>query len=109
MDPESKRVHIIWQSNGSGLSRVVGVNIASDVAFHTTEVGSGRAGRTRLLSLEERTRLAVRAYTRHKYTDYEKQLEDLGIPLKWTASLYQEIRVEASESVDAFLSSHRKP
>lgn len=83
-------------------------NIAREAAYQATEVGSGRVGRTRSLSLEEKARLAVRAYIRHKYTGYEKQLESLGIPLKQTDSLYQEIKGEAAESVDAFLSSHRK-
>lgn len=83
-------------------------NIASEAAYQATEVGSGRVGRTRSLSLEEKARLAVRAYIRHKYTGYEKQLEILGIPLKQTDSLYQEIKGEAAESVDAFLGSYRK-
>jgi len=57
--------------------------VAADIAANAVEraavVGSGRVGRTKTLSLDERAALAARAYIRHHYTDYEQQLERLAV------------------------------
>ena len=45
--------------------------IATEIAAHAAMVGSGRAGRTQLFSLEEKARLAARAHIRHRHTQYE--------------------------------------
>jgi hypothetical protein len=78
--------------------------IASGVADHAAVVGSGRVGRTRVLSLEERAALAARAYIRHRYTDYEAQLDRFGL---LDDDFYLELKADAQWSVDEFLAAHR--
>ena len=51
--------------------------IASAAAERAAVVGSGRVGRTRLLSLEERAGLAARACIRHHCTGYHDDLDRL--------------------------------
>ena len=55
--------------------------VARDIAVHAArraaQVGSGRVGRTKTLTLEERAALAARADIRHRYTDYDEHLERL--------------------------------
>jgi len=76
--------------------------IARATAEHAAVVGSGRVGRTRSLSLEQKAALAARAYIRHNYTDYEDLLStEVG---DW---LYDEIKAGAQEDVDDFLAKHR--
>ena len=105
--------------------------VASDIADSAVEraavVGSGRVGRTKTLSLDERAALAARAYIRHHYTDYERRLErldiadfdidheadigreaDIGIDIESTGD-YGQIKREAHRAVDDFLALHRKP
>ena len=93
--------------------------VAHDIAAHAAEraavVGSGRVGRTKTLTLDERAALAARAYIRHQYTGYEQHLEALG-----AAELgvdddvdidpvgdYREIKRDAHRAVDEFLERHR--
>ena len=83
-------------------------DIAKSVAEHATQVGSERVGRTRKLSLEEKAMLAARAYIRHNYTAYEDQLLEFGFDLEAGDFLYREVRSEAQEAVDEFLSHHRE-
>ena len=80
--------------------------IAAGVADHAAVVGSGRVGRTRLLSLDERAALAARAYIRHRYTDYEEQLDRFGL---LDDDVHREIKATAQSSVDEFLAAHRQP
>jgi hypothetical protein len=47
------------------------------ITRHTTEVGAGTVGRTRLRDLEEKVLLATIAHIRHTYTDYD-ELVSLG-------------------------------
>ncbi|MEW5935150.1 MAG: DUF2293 domain-containing protein [Bacillota bacterium] len=49
--------------------------IARGAAAWAAVVGSGRVGRTRKLTLEEKTALAARAWIRHRYTRYYEMLE----------------------------------
>ena len=89
------------------------LEIAEGSVAHATPVGSGRVGRTRKLSLSERAELAVRAYIRHKHTNYEALLwdlrgedptvdvEDEGDPG------YRQIKAEAQRETDEFLRRHR--
>ncbi|TET41603.1 MAG: DUF2293 domain-containing protein [Dehalococcoidia bacterium] len=66
-----------------------------------TDVGSGRVGRTGKLPLEEKAELAVRAFIRHNFTDYDERLDEMGEP--W----YHEIRGDAAAKVNRFLEEHR--
>ncbi len=88
--------------------------IARDIAANAVEraavVGSGRVGRTRTLSLEDRAALAARAYIRHRYTDYEDHLEGLdfvGIEDSFSGLDYRDIKRAAHRAVDEFLEQHR--
>jgi hypothetical protein len=84
--------------------------IANGVAEHATVVGSGRVGRTRTIALEERARLAARAYIRHRYTDYEERLGDLDAFLAAIDDAdYREVKHDAHARVDQFLVDHRGP
>ena len=101
--------------------------VASDIADSAVEraavVGSGRVGRTKTLSLDERAALAARAYIRHHYTDYERRLDRLDIAdfdidqeadIDHEADIestgdYGQIKREAHRAVDDFLALHRKP
>ncbi len=81
--------------------------IAQETAAHAAVVGSGRVGRTRKLTLEERAALSVRAYIRHTFTSYHDDLDSLS-PEHWDEDfLYREIKGSANEAVDRFLSDHR--
>lgn len=88
--------------------------IAHDIAANAVEraavVGSGRVGRTRTLSLEDRAALAARAYIRHRYTDYEDHLEGLdfaGLEENLSGLDYRDIKRAAHRAVDDFLEQHR--
>jgi hypothetical protein len=78
--------------------------ISVAAATRAAVVGSGRVGRTRLLSLEKRAELAARAEIRHSHTDYDQQLE--GIFPGDDAS-YRAIKSASHLDVDAFLADHR--
>ena len=81
-------------------------SIAQEAAERAAVVGSGRVGRTRLLSLQERAALAARAQIRHAHTDYEQQLDDEAVA-GVDDELYRAIKAEAHQAVDAFLQAHR--
>jgi hypothetical protein len=96
------------------------VALAREIACGATEraavVGSGRVGRTKTLSLEERAALAARAYIRHRYTDYEDQLlavelidldDDMDTNVVEVED-YRAIKQTAQRDVDAFLEAHRR-
>ncbi len=80
--------------------------IAQRAAARAGEVGSGRVGRTQLLSLERRAELAARADIRHNHTNYEDHLAE--IDLHGDDWLYAEIKADAHESVDDFIERHRQ-
>jgi hypothetical protein len=84
--------------------------IATAAADRAVVVGSGRVGRTTLLSLEERAALAARATIRHQYTDYEDRLVEVD---PFEADLddfeYRTIKQVAHDAVDDFLCAHREP
>lgn len=80
-------------------------SIATEAAGRSGEVGSGRVGRTRKLTLDERASLAARALIRHKYTDYEERL-DAEV---WDDDfLYRAVRADAHRDVDTYLEEHRR-
>ncbi|WP_448073564.1 DUF2293 domain-containing protein [Georgenia yuyongxinii] len=82
--------------------------IANGAAGHAAIVGSGRVGRTRKLSLEDRAALAARAWIRHRFTDYEDRLNGLyGDDLLLDELDYRDIKHNAHSAVDAFLTEHR--
>jgi hypothetical protein len=81
-------------------------SIATGAAERAGEVGSGRVGRTRTLTLDERGALAARALIRHRYTDYEERL-DIEV---WDDDyLYRAVKADAHHAVDAYLEEHRRP
>ncbi|MEW6048703.1 MAG: DUF2293 domain-containing protein [Bacillota bacterium] len=80
--------------------------IARKAAIHAAEVGSGRVGRTRKLSLQDKAELAARAYIRHAYTSYERKLDRLPYA---DSELYRYVKAEAQAEVDAFIERHRRP
>ena len=81
--------------------------IAEGSARQATVVSSGRVGRTAKLTLEEKAELAARAYIRHRHTDYEDRLFELGA-FDLDDSPHGEARREAQEQVDEFLRRHRR-
>jgi hypothetical protein len=84
--------------------------IAERAAARAGEVGSGRVGRTQLLSVDERAELAARADIRHNHTNYERDLDSVSeddlVGDDW---LYREIKATAHGAVDDFIHHHRKP
>lgn len=83
--------------------------IAREAATRAAEVGSGRVGRTRMLSLEERASLAARAVIRHRRTSYEDDLFDASMDDPWDEGFwYREMKAEAQRAVDDFLRRHRE-
>ena len=88
------------------------IEIARKAAEHATVVGSGRVGRTNKLTLEEKARLAARAYIRHRYTNYEEEMIKAEIDAfndRLDREIYGEIKGQAECEVDEFLSKHRTP
>lgn len=84
--------------------------IAVAAAARAAVVGSGRVGRTRALSLEERAALSARAFIRHHLTGYHDALDDLAMDESWDDEyLYRQIKAEAQAGVDEFLAKHRHP
>jgi hypothetical protein len=83
--------------------------IAADAATRAAVVGSGRVGRTRTLSLDERAALGARALIRHRYTNYEDDLFDASMEDPWDEEFwYREVKADAQLAVDDFLDQHRK-
>lgn len=76
--------------------------IARGAASVASDVGSGRVGRTAKLSLEKKAQLAVRAFIRHNFTNYDERIDEMGEP--W----YHEIREDAAADVNRFLEEHRR-
>jgi hypothetical protein len=82
--------------------------IATETATHAAQVGSGRVGRTRLLTLDEKAALAARAHIRHRHTPYENELSKIPFE-SWDADeLYREIKGAAQQVVDDYLDQHRR-
>ena len=95
--------------------QVIADEIARGAVDRAAVVGSGRVGRTKQLTLDERAALAARAFIRHRHTDYEDRLfslelgeldvdSDVGID---DIGDYREIKRTAHGEVDAFLEQHR--
>jgi hypothetical protein len=85
-------------------------DIADGAAAQATVVGSGRVGRTKTLSVEDRAALAARAYIRHHHTDYHDRLDNanLGLGDDIDDDDYREIKRAAHNEVEAFLDDHRQ-
>jgi len=82
--------------------------IASDTANTACRKYSGRVGRTALLDLDEKAALAVRAYLRHNYTDYDSNLPPPEDRKSYFAEdEYRYARALAQAEVDLFLKEHR--
>jgi hypothetical protein len=89
--------------------RTLAAEIAHGAAEQAAVVGSGRVGRTKTLSLDERAALAARAFIRHHHTDYEEILDDVdpfGGDIE--RAEYQVIKQRAHMAVDSFLAAHRR-
>lgn len=78
--------------------------ICSRAAERATEVG---VGRTRLMPIEERAILAVRAYIRHEFTSYEGKISRYGEPDNLDREIHRMIKGEAMEEVDEFIWNHQ--
>ena len=78
-----------------GLFPAIPAGEAERVAVHAYEVGSGRVGRTKNLSAEQKVMFAVRAHVRHEHTDYRDLLRE-GIAKK-------DARVWVADQIDAVL------
>jgi hypothetical protein len=84
-------------------------DLAKKIAVGATawacEKYSGRVGRTSLVDLADKAELAVRAYLRHNYTDYEENIPnyrgELGV------DEYLQARAKAHLDVDRFMEKHR--
>jgi hypothetical protein len=70
-------------------------------------VGSGRVGRTRVLTLAERVAPAARAEIRHAHTDYHQQLAELN-PFGEDDDRYHAIKAQHHDAVDTYLDAHRQ-
>jgi uncharacterized protein DUF2293 len=82
--------------------------VADGAAAQASEVGSGRVGRTRIRSLQERAALAARAWIRHRYTEYEDKLHTtFGDDLLLDELTYRENKSAANRAVDDFIAAHR--
>ena len=84
--------------------------IADGAAAQATVVGSGRVGRTKTLSVDERAALAARAYIRHHHTGYHDRLDNanFGPGDNIDDGDYREIKRAAHDEVEAFLDAHRR-
>jgi hypothetical protein len=84
--------------------------IADGAAAQATVVGSGRVGRTKTLSVDERAELAACAYIRHHHTDYHDRLDNVNVELgdDIDGDDYRTIRRTAHDEVEAFLDAHRR-
>ena len=84
--------------------------IADGAAAQATVVGSGRVGRTKTLSVDERAALAARAYIRHHHTDYHDRLDNVNVGLgdDIDDDDYHTIKRAAHDEVEAFLNDHRQ-
>lgn len=80
--------------------------ICSEALKRATVIGSGRVGRTRLISAQERAILAVRAHIRHNYTSYEEQMAERGM-FDVDKDEHATLKARASEEVDEFIRKHR--
>ena len=84
--------------------------IATEAANRAGVVGSGRVGRTKLLSLDERAELAARALIRHSHTSYDDDLFDASVENPSGEEFwYSEVKADAHRQVDEFLDRHREP
>ncbi|MBY0514441.1 MAG: DUF2293 domain-containing protein [Gemmataceae bacterium] len=74
------KAHVRELAQAAGLIRrlfpAIPAGEAEQVAVHAYEVGSGRVGRARSLSAEQKVIFAVRAHVRHEHTDYDDLLRD---------------------------------
>jgi len=84
--------------------------VADGAAAQATVVGSGRVGRTKTLSVDERAELAARADIRHHHTGYHDRLDSEGIGLDGDVYRddYRRIKRAAHDEVEAFLDAHRR-
>ena len=102
-----------WLAFGPG-HQVLAEEIARGAADRAAVVGSGRVGRTKQLTLDERAALAARAFIRHRHTDYEDrlislELSELDIDSGVGSDVgdYREIKRMVHREVEAFLEQYR--
>jgi len=109
--------------------KALGARIAKEATSRAAEVGTGRVGRTRLLTIHEKARLAARAHIRHNHTTYERRLERASTGRNWVTDegldreegpldgdglsfeideeTHREIKGLAEDEVDEFLKVHQ--
>ncbi len=95
--------YLAFSTNHQALAQ----SIAAAASERAAVVGSGRVGRTRVLTLAERAALAARAEIRHTRTDYHQQLAELN-PFGEDDDLYRAIKAQAHDAVDNYLDAHRQ-
>jgi hypothetical protein len=101
------RVVVLRFLDFSPAHAVLTEQIAAETAAHAAVVGSGRVGRTRLLSPEQKAELAARAHIRHRYTSYHHQLDQIPFEDWDEDNVYREVKGAAQHAVDDFLNDHR--
>ena len=101
------REAILGFLNFSAMHAGLAEQIAADTAAHAAVVGSGRVGRTQLLSLEQKAELAARAHIRHRYTSYHHELDQIPFEAWDEDDIYREVKGAAHHAVDDFLDEHR--
>src|SRR6185436_6778952 len=86
--------------------------IAKAAAERACKVGSGRVGRTSLLPLDEKVRLAVRAHLRHNATRYDDKMFEqtmLNEGFDVDKDERRELQREAHRNVEEYLRIRRGP
>lgn len=92
--------------NFSASNKNLAIEIAEETSKIACEKGSGRVGRTGMLPLSSKVKLATIAYIRHNYTDYHSELSD-----KCCADndeMYREVKMFANSAAWAFIDEHRE-
>ena len=113
---EFEQAVIRWLNFSSVHGELAG-EIARGAVDQAAVVGSGRVGRTKTLTLDDRAALAARAFIRHRYTNYEDRLFDLELRAfdqDLDADIidsgeYRDVKQAAQRAVDTFLEQHREP
>jgi hypothetical protein len=79
-------------------------SVPARIAAHACEVGSERVGRTRQIEFDRKVELAVVAFARHEYTDYEQRLREV-----FTTAGYDELREDIRGDVEEVVENWQMP
>lgn len=81
---------------------------ANEIAEHTCTIGSGRVGRSGVVTVYEAVELAVRAHVRHNHTDYESILYDSSegyMSFEERQEIRRDARKQVAEKIDEVVES----